>query len=209
MTNDDLKKIIDSVNDGSASDRIFMRPLLNNVKIARVWTKYPDGKACNEGSYPFYFVFSDLGKCIAAISDLGDSDLHVYTLNAYRRQGLMCRALKDVVLPHLHSIGRATQRTQFNKPASRRLLEKLGFTILDESTAEISLDTFAGVTFPESTSIPIPADRRYAIAVRLWQTSALVKMVVEEMRSYEKDSDLSFYLTEISRELDSYGGDLA
>jgi len=204
MRNNDIKKIIDSVNDGSASDRIFMRPLLNNVYVAQVWPKYPDGKSSVEESAPFYFVFTEQGLCIAAICDMGKSNLHVYTLKAYRRHGLMYRALIDVVLPHL-SLSRETQRTEFNRPASRRLLEKLGFTILDRSNAEISLAAFAAVDFPETTLCALPPARSQSIGERLWQASGLVNMVIEELKFYCHNPAQIETLTYLSEELVDQG----
>lgn len=181
MTNETIELVIDNVNDGSGTDRIFLRPLIENVTIAKVWPEYPKGVAFNEAGYDVYFVYSDDRRCVAAILDMGPDDLHVFVKQESRRQGIMTRALRDVVLPHLLRNRRTEQRVTFNSMESRGLLQKAGFTITDDGHAVITAQQCEKVNFVDAALLPFLEDRKEALKKRLGTAAGLMKMACEEM----------------------------
>ena len=187
MTTDSIEKLIDSINDGTGNDRIYQRPLMDNVNYAKVWTEYPTGESCNEEGYLFYFINSEGGTCIAAILVMGTVDLHVFVKQEYRRQGIMSRALSNVVLPHLFLNDRKIQRATFNSTEGKRLLEKVGFTILDEKNAEIKKEKVSTVIFPEWTRIPFSKERMEVMQKRACMATALLRMVHDELSTYSRE----------------------
>lgn len=184
MTNETIESVIDSINDGSSVDRIFPRPLIDNVAIAKVWPEYPKGVTFGEEGYNFYLVYSEDRRCVAAILSMGPDNLHVYVKEEYRRQGIMTRALRDVVLPHLLRNTQTEQRVTFNAIESRGMLEKAGFTIMDDGRAVITAQQCKTVNFAADALLPFPEERMKALKTRLAIAASLVKMSCEEMELY-------------------------
>lgn len=184
MENEKLEQIIDAVNDGTGKDWIFLRPLMTNVSIARVWTIYPNGNIAYDSGYIFYFIHAESGQCVATISDMGPSNLHVYVKESHRRLGLMTRALHDVVLPHLFLGGRKEQKATFESEAARGLLEKVGFSIMDKGNAVIPKDRVPSVEFPEIGTVPFTEERRDALEIRVRTAAGLLCMASEELMLY-------------------------
>ena len=184
MTHETMELVIDSINDGSGTDRIFSRPLIENVTIAKVWPEYPQGDAFNEAGYDVYFVYSEDRRCIAAILDMGPDDLHVFVKKENRRQGIMTRALRAVVLPHLLRNKRTEQRVTFNSMESRGLLQKAGFTITDDKHAVITAQECKKVNFVDAELLPFLEDRKEALKKRLGKAAGLMKMACEEMELF-------------------------
>ena len=102
MSNEEIKKYIDSINDGGFEESIFIRHLSESVFVAKVWAKQPcvTDSISESNSYKFFFVKNELGKSIAAILDMY-SDLHWYVLPNERKKGLLTKALREVVIPYL------------------------------------------------------------------------------------------------------------
>lgn len=185
MKNRTIDQLIDAINKGDGRDRIFARPLMANVKLARAWPEYPQGDVDDESGYLFYFIYSEEGSCIAAILDMGPGDLHVYVKNEHRRRGVMTCALRDIVLPHLLRNEREEQKVTFTEEAARGLLEKIGFTILGENSAVIRKEEIQSVDFPGMESVPFPEDRKEALKKRIRLAAGLLQMASDELRMYQ------------------------
>ena len=170
MTNEQLDSLIDSVNDGTAVDRVFHWPLAGNVHEARVWLEYPTGRFWNEEGYKCFFIYVD-GVCVGVIFDMGPNDFHAYVKIDYRKRGFTCNALRNIVLPYWRSQGRMEQRTQYQTDEAYRLLVGLGARFeVDErgrNIAVISLDQFAGIVIPPPVRPSLSVDRSTAIRDRL------------------------------------------
>jgi len=180
MTHDSILALVDAVNAGTATDRIFLRPLSPQVDFARVWESEPSGRAANEGSLRVYFVRDQAGTCVGAIEDLGH-DIHAVTGPAFRQLGFMKRALGEVVLPHIVSTGVHSQRTRLFSSEGKALALGLGFTLIAEDEAEIVAERVRPWV---STALPVPAlatDRLAAVDARLARALGLVRAARERL----------------------------
>lgn len=204
MYDENLSHLLDVLNDETGKDWIFHRPLLVNVSIARVWNQLPDGRSVYYSGDRFYFVRDERDRFIAAIFDMGPNDLHVFVREAYRRQGVMSRALHEVVLPHMFLNGRKTQEATFISVASRGMLEKVGFTIVGPDKAVITKDQVQHVDFPEMGYVPFTEERMEALKKRVWLAAGLLRMVDVEIDTYS-GPDIHHQLEGLVEELEELG----
>ena len=184
MTDETIASLLDKINDGFSADWAFVRPISTNIKFGRVWTDLPNGVVAFERGYPFYFIHSMEGQCIGAVLDMGPSDLHVFVKPEYRRQGVMTRALRDTILPHLFRDNRSEQCMTFLTAESRGLIEKLGFEFVDEGKAKITAEKCQKIVFSEDKRLPFPEDRMKAIMKRIGIAASLLRMASEECALY-------------------------
>ena len=138
MTNEELKDLIDGLNQNVKMDRFLLRPIGGNVEFAYVWEEDPSS---TQGSYlsavKFYFIRDNEGKYVGAVNVLENSisgkvcGLHLFTLEEHRRQGFMKNALQDHILPHLMRDGSVslwtTTNDDYSTPDAKILLENVGF----------------------------------------------------------------------------------
>ncbi len=86
--------------------------------------------------------------------DVEGVDIHVYVDSAFRRLGLMKRALLEAVVPHLRQTGcrirRATFSVEENPPASNALLEGCGFHVTPGQPAALDLDSVGEFDYPSA-----------------------------------------------------------
>jgi hypothetical protein len=180
MTNETIERIIDAVNAGTAADWIFTRPIAGNVSFGIVWPHEPEGKSVDESGYDFYFVYEPAGECVAAVLDMV-CDLHVFTKERWRRQGIMTTALREIVLPHIFSKGRTCQEVTFESEQARGLLQKLGFKFADSTHASALPEDFPRVEFPARAPRRLSKGRVEVIERRLSKAAALARMVRDEI----------------------------
>ena len=169
MTHEQLDLLIDSVNDGTAVDRIFHWPLAGNVREARVWFDYPTGRCWTERGDKFFFIYVE-SACVAAILDMGQNDIHAYVKEAHQGRGVMSEAFRSVVFPYWRRRGRTEQRTQYITEQARRSLERLGarFEVNEQGRkiAIIALDQFAGIVVPPPARPTLSVERMTSIRER-------------------------------------------
>lgn len=101
MTVEKLHNLIFQANQNCGPDEIFARPIHPFVDLAIIYCSgsYSTGTEIING----YFIYTQPGEVGGIVVDHG-SDLHIYMLHKYRGQGIMKRALRDVILPHLGTL---------------------------------------------------------------------------------------------------------
>lgn len=103
MTDQEIHKYIDLLNDGNSKESIFLRPLGEHVDLARVWSELPkpdDDVNVSFFSYRFFFVRNESNEYVGGILDM-KQDLHWYVVPKHRKQGHLTMALQQVVIPYL------------------------------------------------------------------------------------------------------------
>ncbi|MBK5214986.1 MAG: hypothetical protein JJE55_15170 [Flavobacteriaceae bacterium] len=146
MTEKEIRKYIDRLNNKKGQESIFTRPISEKVEIGRVWSEQPK-KNHNPGSpssYKFFFIKNDLGIYVGAILDM-HSDLHWYVIPKERKKGFLTKSLKETILPYLFqerdeqkiTIGKGIGEK--NHQNSKTVALKLGFNPIDEQQIEFLL----------------------------------------------------------------------
>jgi len=138
---------------------MFTRPIHPFVDVGVVFPHdYMEGKD-HRNPYNVYLILDAPYHYAAIVLDM-NHDLHVYTLPESRNQGLMRKALHDVILPHLLKSRRSVRITidkNESSPEATFLAKKLGFkrksagdgtTVF--SRGPIGLPTFKEFEFPIS-----------------------------------------------------------
>jgi hypothetical protein len=101
MTNEQLDKLINLLNDGGISNSTRI-DILKPLSKGCIYTSVCDlkTKALNN-TCPYYFI-KNSDKYVGVVQN-GGSDLHWYLKKAHRGKGLMTSALKNFILPHILS----------------------------------------------------------------------------------------------------------
>lgn len=103
MTAKYIRSIINRLNKGTLSERLFLRPLKNNVDFGYYWDEKPSPKnpsLSRSGPYKFYFIRDEGKQYVSAVLDM-THDLHWYVLPKHRKAGYLGKALQNLILPHL------------------------------------------------------------------------------------------------------------
>lgn len=149
MTNREIKKYIDRLNNGKSGESIFIRPISENVDVAKVWSEQPkitDEIVGNFGSHRFFFIKNEQSKYVGAVLDM-NRDLHWFIVANSRKKGYLTNALKESILPYLFNKERGNQRLTIEKSLigeqnylnSRRVADKLGFKAINQDKTEFDL----------------------------------------------------------------------
>jgi hypothetical protein len=130
MTNVELERIIDLLNEGTPSS-IQLTQLTPHVSYGDVTREQPHMPLkFRYAQYDMFFVRNDEGVHVAAVLDMGH-DLHVLVKPEHRKQGHLTKAMNDVILPYLRDhFDRDKQRVTFIDDAVGELIQHhWGFTI--------------------------------------------------------------------------------
>lgn len=149
MTEKEIRKYIDQLNNRKGSESIFTRQISKTVDVAKVWTKQPnmtDNIVGNFGSYRFFFIKNEINEYVGAVLDMYQ-DLHWYIIPKSRKQGYLTTALKESILPYLFYDERESQRITIDKNAigeknylnSKNVAIKLGFKAINDAETEFEL----------------------------------------------------------------------
>lgn len=213
MTEKEIRKYIDRLNNGKGQESIFTRPISKTVDISKVWFEQPkktDSIIGNFSSYRFFFIKNTFGKYVGAIFDMY-SDLHWYIIPKYRKNGHLTKALKESVLPYLFEEEREKQRITIqegigkeNYLNSKNVALKIGFKPINESETEFELIesefNWENEKLIEHTK-SIGSERIEILRKRVDYASKILLKVSDELQiSYNDDKDLS----EISSSVKSY-----
>lgn len=201
MTNDSIEALIDLLNarvpPTRARDRIFIRPMTDEVDFAHVWHEEPRGGIGLEGSYEFYFIKDGSQQYVAAVLDM-HSDLHAFTKEAHRKGGHISRALNSVILPKFWQEGRKTQKVTYqDQEAAPRLLQRLGFTATGPGAAEKDLSVYANVPKIAVRRQPLDAAEYKAMKIDIDRAKLYLKMVKERLQLAYGDLDDEICLDEL------------
>lgn len=98
MTDRQIRSLISKMNNHKTRD-IFVRPLCENVDLAKVFRK-PSLAANFEPPHTFYFIKNETGTYVAAVLQMS-TNLHWFVVPHHRGKGILTKALKEAILNHL------------------------------------------------------------------------------------------------------------
>lgn len=150
MTEREIRKYINRLNNGKASESIFTRQISEYVDVAMVWSEQPkitDTIIGNFSSNRFFFIKNDLNEYVGAVLDMSN-DLHWYIVPKHRKKGHLTNALKESILPYIFYDERETQRLTIDFEMieekkysdSKSVAIKLGFKAINETETEFKLN---------------------------------------------------------------------
>lgn len=135
MTNQNLSDLIDRANGQAGEQVLFVRPLTDSVYWAKAWEQAPVlyKHTAPDTGYSLYLIRSRERQYVGIVLDMGPENLHWLVQPAFRKQGYLSTALRDVILPHLLQ-DRATQRITLSRnygeeefEASNHVARAVGF----------------------------------------------------------------------------------
>jgi hypothetical protein len=149
MNEKEIRKYINRLNNGKASETIFTRQISNSVDVAKVWSVQPkinDSIINNFSSFRFFFIKNEFKEYVGAVLDMYQ-DLHWYIVPKHRKKGYLTSALRESILPYLFCENREKQKISINKNAigisnylnSKSVALKLGFKSTNKSKTEFEL----------------------------------------------------------------------
>ncbi|WP_323758278.1 hypothetical protein [Roseivirga sp.] len=206
----DIRKYIDLLNKGNIEEVIFLRPISENVDLAKVWhrqSRKTGGVVC---SLDFFFIKNEDEIYIGAILDMCD-DLHWYIVPKQRKKGYLTRALTNEVLPYIFLNGRESQRITVSPGLgrlaylnSKSVATKVGFKSIDKEESVFLLEerdeSFQDKTIQER-NMGLSKDRCEILKRRVNDLSKELHKISDELKmAYGDDSCLK----EISKEVYSY-----
>lgn len=182
MTNRDLLSLLRVLNSGKYEDKIFLRKIGSGVYLAKVWTNFPRISKTTFPAQDFFFVKAESQNVfVAAVNDMGESNLHWVVAPKFRRKGYLSSALRNVILPWLFQ-SRDKQLITVDSNRSKTLAKKLGFTELDEITLELTFDDVLGFDWGYFDEIaPFSQERRKLLKDRANYAFDLLKMIRDEL----------------------------
>ncbi len=211
MTEKEIKKYIDRLNNKKGQESIFIRPISETVEIGKVWCELPkiNNSISNSSSYRFFFIKNNLGIYVSAVLDM-NSDLHWYVLPKERKKGMLTTALKETILPYIF-YEREEQRITIkleigeeNYANSKSVALKLGFNPTNEQQTEFLLRKtefdWSCENLNEQNS-QIGNERVQVLRKRVNYASQILRKVSDELlMAYEDDNEL----LELSKEVKSH-----
>jgi len=146
MRTENIEKLIDRLNSGDFKD-IFLYNISKEVAYGKVWYKKDNRHSDTNGidwDYEIFYFIKDENEEYAAavIVHKNIDDLHWFVKKAKRKKGILTKALKTTILPHLLSL-KSEQRITIQADdkdsfeASRKVALNVGFTEI--SGAEFSI----------------------------------------------------------------------
>jgi len=202
MTNETIEYIIDLINKGEASELIFLRPLSPNVLMGLVWVNGVKGDVYKDGGVNMFFIQNKERIIVAAVTDMGEQDLHVFVHPVHRGNGHLVNALKEVILPYLFSEGRKEQQITFETEQARHHAELVGFSIRSEASAVITPEDIPSLLALSPGTIPPSENQKERIKQR-------IRMAADLLRMARDDVQTSFGENEVWENLDYVVSDVA
>lgn len=211
MTEQNLRTLVNRLNNGTAKDLIFLRPISDSVDFANVWYAKPsleDGVS-DFGPIKFYFIRDSKDKYVGVVEDRTD-DLHWFILSGHRGKGLMKEALQSTILPHLF-LDRDEQRItiqqtaigQKNYLASQNLALNLGFKkTKDDLVSEYALSyhNYQGASF-KPFELGISESRIYTLKKEVNFLARRLWLIQNEIEMNLPDADYAEDLKELVKEV--------
>jgi hypothetical protein len=214
MTDREIRKYIDRLNNAEFKESIFIRPISENVDVAKVWSKQPkmaDGIVENFHSYRFFFIKSEKNQYVGAVLDMY-SDLHWYIVPKSRKKGYLTRALNESILPYLFNKERENQRITIDKNSigeqnylnSKRVANELGFKVINQEETEFDLKESEFDWKKESMNeknIEIDPDRFEVLRKRAFYAYKILYKISDELLMTVNDDK---ELKEVANEVRNY-----
>lgn len=137
MTEKNFEQILDELNKKGQNIPIFTRPISTYVDIGIHWENKSQKDLADNLPNKFYFI-KNQKKYVGLVEDR-TLDLHWYMQVSERNKGLLSKALREIILPHLSRIRHEQRITidkdcigQKNFESSLNLAKAVGFTISSE-----------------------------------------------------------------------------
>lgn len=202
MTTHTILDLMSLINRKVHQDKIFLRLVGGNVYIARIW--FDENEKTKTADYPSlcgwtaYFIKNERDVVVAAVLDMGPSELHWVVDPAYRNQGYLSSALIDYIMPNLvHVKNRYDQMVSFSsaetlafKEASQKVAIKAGFELVD-GVGRInpkSIKKLSIVKLPVNQ--PVDQKRITALDLKVKYAIDLLESVADELESKYGSSEL-------------------
>lgn len=197
MSNNELKYWINLLNANKFQDSIFIKQIGENVFFGHAWDKRPDGSQSIDNKHDVYFIRKE--EMFVGCVYYGGSDIHIYTLPKYRRQGLMKRTLTRTILPHIFSFfNKEKQRATSEFPNAIKLLQQIGF-VFTENGFEINkndLPEYIGIS-GRNVLNEITFERAKLLQQKIKQAFVEIAKVRDELSiNYYENTRLSNLLNE-------------
>jgi len=212
MTDLQLESLIDSLNNHTAGELIFLTPLSPLVEYGKVWSMKPYPTLASYAPRKIYCIKNNVGIYVAAVMD-ADSNLYWLVSKKYRRQGHLPKALQDIILPHIFQY-RKEQRVTINEQfldkgsftASVKIAVKAGFVkISNESGVSTFLAHNTGKpidkNFKEPGNTAISKERIIALKKQINFISQSLLLVQTEIEIKRGVSKYSEKLKELSNDI--------
>lgn len=206
MTTQTILDLISLINRKAHQDKIFLNSIGGNVYLARIW--FDENEKTRTADYPSlsgwsaYFVKNERGVVVAAVLDMGPSELHWVVDPAYQRKGYLSSALIDYIMPHLvHVKNRYDQMVSFDsaetlafKEASLKVAIKAGFELVNGvgRINQKSIKKPPIVELPDDQSV----DQKRITALDL-----KVKYAVDLLESVADELELRYGTSELLRSI--------
>ena len=189
MTNDTIEHLIDSLNAGQMSDRVYISSLTPKVDYARAWLEQRADGTPDRHSYEFYLIRDSDGLYVGAVLDM-DYDLHVFVKPSHRKRGHLCTALDETILPRLLQRGRTVQTLSFVNPeVASYFVRRLGFQMTPEGPgngsihAQKDLSVYAASPAIEPKYTGLSEGGFNAAELRIKEARRLLNMVKEQIEA--------------------------
>lgn len=191
MTKEELQTILNKANKGDKKS-IHLRPLLNNVYLAKVWIRIKKTRSQFD-PLSCYLLKNTANKFVGIVCDMRH-DLHWYVSFQYRKQGLLTKAMKEVILFHLFQ-NRAMQSISIteseignkNYQASIKVATALGFKKESDNKFILNADQYQSeeLLFGDDTDITQDRicelkDELKKISYSLWKVQTEIEMALGE-----------------------------
>ena len=203
MTDQQLESLIDSLNNNTAGELIFLTPLSTLVEYGKAWAMKPCPTLASYQPQKIYCIKNDEGIYVAVVLDAGN-DLYWLVSKQYRRQGHLPKALQEIILPHIFQY-RREQRITINKhvldegcvTAATKIAVKAGFV---KAGGDTEVSTYhvqhtgqvIDKNFKEPGNTVIPKERIVALKKQInfiSQSLLLVQTEIEIKRGVSKYSE--------------------
>ncbi|MEW4924601.1 hypothetical protein [Algibacter sp. 2305UL17-15] len=213
MTEREIRKYIDRLNNKKGQESIFTRPISETVDVGKVWREQPKQKdsVSSFSSSRFFFIKNTLGVYVGAVLDM-DYDLHWYVLPKQRKKGILTKSLKETILPYLFyerkeqritiENGRGVREKNYNN--SLKVALNLGFKPINKEQTKFILKKsefdWSVENLNEEDNL-IEEDRIKILKKRInYASKILLKISDELLMSYANDKEL----LEVSRKVKDY-----
>lgn len=221
MTDQTILDLMKLINKQIHQDTIFLRPLVGNVLLARIW--FDENEATRTADYPSlngwsaYFIENEQGRVVAAVLDMGPEDLHWVVDPDYQGKGYLSNALIDYIMPHLvHCKNRFDQQVSFDgaetrasREASQRVAIRAGFKLVN-GKGQINHSLIKKLPY---LKLPVgqPADHKriMAIDVKVKYALNLLEAVADELESRYGRSEILRSILEQRYRIESEPYDVA
>ncbi|MBK7966601.1 MAG: GNAT family N-acetyltransferase [Bacteroidetes bacterium] len=213
MTEKFIKSLINKLNKKKTAGLIHLRPLSENVYIAKVWATEPkiiDENTCPDGPFKFYFITNEEGIYVGAVLDMGQ-DLHWFIDKKYRGQGFLTNAMKKTILFHLFQ-DREEQKISIDKfqisdtnfKSSEKVALSLGFVKSINNKYLLHRDTYQADHLIHGQNSEITEDRMKELKKHINYLGCSLRLIHSEIEAKFSETEYTEELKELIDEINRH-----